>query len=69
MKKTKFNLAFLICLFFCGPSWAQLDNDKFAPDPPPAPINDYILFLLIAGVLFAGFLFYKSNRISFKSEN
>lgn len=42
--------------------FAQEDGDAFRNiEPPPTPIDDYVVFFALLSIVFAGFLFYKRN--------
>jgi hypothetical protein len=42
--------------------FAQEDGDAFRDiEPPPTPIDDYVVFFALLAIVFAGFLFYKRN--------
>ncbi len=42
--------------------FAQEDGDAFRDiEPPPTPIDDYVVFFALLSIVFAGFLFYKRN--------
>lgn len=47
-------------------TFAQEDGDTFRNiDPPPTPIDDYVISFAVVAILIAAFYFYKTN---FKTE-
>lgn len=43
-------------------TFAQEDGDAFREiDPPPAPIDDYVIPFAFVAILIAAFYFYKTN--------
>ena len=59
--KTKF-LAGLFFIFIPLELFAQEDGDAFRDiEPPPTPIDDYVVYFAVAVVLFVGYYFHKSN--------
>ena len=43
-------------------SFSQEDGDAFRNiDPPPAPIDDYVIPFAVAAIVLAAFYFYKTN--------
>ncbi|MGV1013151.1 MAG: hypothetical protein ACOYBS_11960 [Flavobacterium sp.] len=43
-------------------TFAQEDGNTFRDvDPPPAPINDYVIPFAVVAILIATFYFYKTN--------
>jgi hypothetical protein len=54
----------LVLLFTVIPlvSFSQEDSDAFRDiEPPPAPIDDYVIHFAIAAIVLAAFYFYKTN--------
>ena len=59
-----FTLPFLVIPLF---SFAQnFENEPNSIDPPPAPIDDYLIPFVFVAILIAAFYFYKTN---FKMES
>jgi hypothetical protein len=43
-------------------SFSQEDSDSFRNiEPPPTPIDDYVIHFAIAAIVLAAFYFYKTN--------
>lgn len=64
MKKT-FQTNYLLTLpFLLMPLFTLAQQDGI--DPPPAPIDDYVIHFGVFAILIAGFYFYKTN---FKMES
>ena len=58
LKLKKYYLTLVTCLFSIV-SFAQ-ENPPADDDPPPGPINNYIIWLFIFGIIFV--IFYLNNR-------
>lgn len=55
---------FLALLYIVAPfiTFAQEDGDAFRDiEPPPAPIDDYVIPFAFVAILIAAFYFYKTN--------
>lgn len=60
-----------IILFFLvlSPIVSFADDFDDGPEPPPAPIGDYIFLLMGAGVIIVFFLFYQREKKNLKKRN
>lgn len=64
MKKLFQTNYLLVLLLIVAPivSFAQdYPNETDDIDPPPAPINDYVIHFAFVAILIAAFYFYKTN--------
>jgi hypothetical protein len=59
--KTNFLAVLFLCFVPLG-LFAQENGDAFRDiEPPPTPIDDYVVFFALLAIVLAGFLFYKRN--------
>jgi hypothetical protein len=66
----KHKILFLLFSLATIPLYASNDfpNETLSgPEPPPAPIDNYVLITVILSVVYVGYYFYKSK--SFKTNN
>jgi hypothetical protein len=63
--KQLFNKNYVIVLLLMAiplVSFSQEDSDSFRNiEPPPTPIDDYVIHFAIAAIVLAAFYFYKTN--------
>jgi hypothetical protein len=63
---SKLLLAIALTLLFQLTSFAQVPGEFEGTDPPAAPIDDYVWFLMIIGIVFS---FYKFKEISRQNKS